>query len=86
MAQYSPFIRLDVPLVNVVDLRLPRPLDRRQRLAPADHAGLQAFPLHPLQSDAVLRIETLGLDHVPVSIRKMIKLAVGQDAVAVHKQ
>src|SRR6185312_15819331 len=53
---------LDVSLVNVIHSALPRAFDDRWGVASADHAGLHALPLAPLQGDAVLGVEAFEFD------------------------
>lgn len=77
---------LNVALIYVCHLHLARPLHRRRRLTAADHAGLDAIPVQPLQTNPVLRIEALRLQHLAVGPRNLIQLAVGENSVHIHQQ
>ena len=77
---------LRVALVDVVHLRLFRPLVGRLRDAPADDTGADALGVAPLQSDPVLGIEALKLHHLAVRAGDEIEFSISQHAIHIHKK
>src|SRR5258706_4128800 len=76
----------DMSLIDICHFHLSRALFPGRRNAPADHPGRDLVPVQPLQRDAVLRIEALGLHHLSLGTRDIIKTAVGEHSVDVHQQ
>ena len=77
---------LDVALVNIRHAYLLGADLQGVRFASADDSRLDTVPPQPLQRDAVLSVEALGLDHLPILSRDVKKQAVGEHAVDIHKQ
>src|SRR5882762_1410403 len=73
-------------MIDLATASPPCALGGSRRNPPAHDAGLDAFPVQPLQRDTVLRVEALGLDHVSSGIRHVVEPAVGHDAIHVHQQ
>ena len=77
---------LDVTLINIGEFALAGPFVGCGRDPATDKSGFDVVPMHPLQRDAVLRIEALGFHHPAGGIRHVVELAVREHAVHVHQE
>jgi len=77
---------VEVTLVNIIHVELAGPLHGGRRITAADDPGFDAVVPQPAKRQAILRIESLGLNHLSHAVREMVDVSIRQNAVDVHKK
>jgi tRNA(Ile)-lysidine synthase len=76
----------DVSLKDPPHTHLARTFDRRRRIASANYTGFNMKPVQPAESNSILRIEALCLNHPVFAVRHKIEASVGENAIDIHEK